>query len=235
MDALSDKINIVSDNSDKIAKIADVTTGIVASGMASISELKVNAGSTVEITHQVIEEIAQLKESSKAIAKIVDAINEIAEQTNLLSLNARLKQQEPGEAGRGFAVVASEIRKLAEQSVNSANEIQKIIGTINDKTNDTVRIAKKAEDVVEVQGESLENAEKVFAQIQSRFEELLSNLNEITGGIDTIAEAKSVTIDSIQSISAVSEETAASSEEVTETANRQLGSVEGLNTAAKIY
>lgn len=84
MDALSDKINIVSDNSDKIAKIADVTTGIVASGMASISELKINAGSTVEITHQVIEEIAQLKESSKAIAKIVDAINEIAEQTNLL-------------------------------------------------------------------------------------------------------------------------------------------------------
>ena len=95
MDALSDKINIVSDNSDKIAKIADATTGIVASGMASISELKTNAGSTVEITHQVIEEIAQLKESSKAIAKIVDAINEIAEQTNLLSLMLRLKQQEP--------------------------------------------------------------------------------------------------------------------------------------------
>ena len=233
MDALSDKINIVSDNSDKIAKIADVTTGIVASGMASISELKINAGSTVEITHQVIEEIAQLKESSKAIAKIVDAINEIAEQTNLLSLNASIEAARAGEAGRGFAVVAFEIRKLAEQSVNSANEIQKIIGTINDKTNDTVRIAKKAEDVVEVQGESLENAEKVFAQIQSRFEELLSNLNEITGGIDTIAEAKSVTIDSIQSISAVSEETAASSEEVTETANRQLGAVEGLNTAAE--
>ena len=69
MDALSDKINIVSDNSDKIAKIADVTTGIVASGMASISELKINAGSTVEITHQVIEEIAQLKESSKGDCK----------------------------------------------------------------------------------------------------------------------------------------------------------------------
>ena len=121
MDALSDKINIVSDNSDKIAKIADVTTGIVASGMASISELKINAGSTVEITHQVIEEIAQLKESSKAIAKIVDAINEIAEQTNLLSLNASIEAARAGEAGRGFAVVASEIRKLAEQSVNSAN------------------------------------------------------------------------------------------------------------------
>ena len=96
-----------------------------------------------------------------------------------------------------------------------------------------VSIAKKAEDVVEIQGESLQNAEHVFDKIQEQFTELISNLDEITNGIDTIADAKAQTIDAIQSISAVSQETAAASEEVTETANRQLQQVEALNEAAQ--
>jgi methyl-accepting chemotaxis protein len=233
MDNLSDKINVVSENSDKIAMIADETTEIVESGITSIEELKQHAGSTVTITHQVIEEILELKESSKSIGNIVAAINEIAEQTNLLSLNASIEAARAGEAGRGFSVVAAEIRKLAEQSVESANEITRIIENINNKTNDTVAIARKAEDVVEVQGKSLENASKVFADVQSKFTELLTNLNNITGGIETIGDAKTLTTDAIQSISAVSEETAAASEEVTETANRQLAAVEELNTVAQ--
>ncbi len=233
MDNLSDKINVVSENSDKIAKIADETTEIVDSGINSIAELKENAESTVEITHDVIEEILKLKESSKAIGNIVGAINEISEQTNLLSLNASIEAARAGEAGRGFAVVADEIRKLAEQSMDSANEIRNIVDDINHKTNDTVNIARKAEDVVEVQGKSLENAEKVFGDIQLQFNNLVNNLEQITSGIEIITDAKAQTIDAIQNISAVSQQTAAASEEVTETANRQLEQVEGLNKASE--
>ena len=233
MDNLSEKINIVSENSDKIARIAEETSQIVESGMTSIQELKNNADDTVNITHQVISEINKLKSSSQSIGNIIGAINEIAEQTNLLSLNASIEAARAGEAGRGFAVVADEIRKLADQSVNSVNEIRKIVEDINKKTNDTVDIAKRAEDVVEIQGKSLENAEQVFGHIQSQFGELISNLDEITSGIDTIADSKAQTIDAIESISAVSQQTAAASEEVTETANRQLEQVEGLNSAAQ--
>ena len=86
--------------------------------------------------------------------------------------------------------------------------------------------------MVEVQSRSLSNAEQVFNQIQSKFDLLINDLDEITSGISIIADAKSQTIDSIQSISAVSQQTAAASEEVTETANRQLEQVEKLNTAA---
>ena len=232
MDNLSEKINIVSENSEHIAKIADETNSIVESGMDSITELRSNVESTTQLTTQVIREINALKESSMAIGRIIDAINEIADQTNLLSLNASIEAARAGEAGRGFSVVADEIRKLADQSVASVNEIRAIVDDINTKTNDTVNIAKKAEDVVEVQGRSLSNAEQVFNQIQSKFDLLINDLDEITSGISIIADAKSQTIDSIQSISAVSQQTAAASEEVTETANRQLEQVEKLNTAA---
>ncbi len=233
MDNLSDKINSVSKNSDKIARIADDTNLIVDKGMMSIDELKGNASRTVEITGNVIMEINNLKQSSMAIGSIIMAINEIAEQTNLLSLNASIEAARAGEAGRGFAVVADEIRKLADQSVGCVNQIRKIVEDINDKTNDTVAIAKRAEDVVEIQGHSIETAKKVFNQIQSQFDELLGSLNEITEGINIIADAKAQTLDSIQNISAVSQQTAAASEEVTETANRQLEQVEKLNLAAE--
>lgn len=233
MDNLSDKINIVSENSVKIARIAENTTSIVGEGIESINELKVNAKTNVDITYNVIDEILKLKESSKSIENILGAINEIAEQTTLLSLNASIEAARAGEAGRGFAVVAGEIRKLAEQSVKSADEIRKIVADINDKTNDTVNIARKAEDIVDVQDKSLKRAEEVFGHIQSQFGELISNLDEITNGVDTIAEAKVHTIDSIQSISAVSQQTAAASEEVTETASKQLERVEQLNIAAE--
>lgn len=233
MDNLSDKINIVSQNSTRIAQIADETKSIVNEGMASIVELKSDAESTVEITQKVITEINSLGEASKAIVNIIGAINDIASQTNLLSLNASIEAARAGEAGRGFAVVAEEIRKLAEQSSASANEIRKIIEDIDEKTNDTVAIAMKAEGVVETQNQSLASAEKVFASIQGQFEELVENLNKIISGVDDISEAKIQTIDAIQSISAVSEETAAASEQVTETANKQLAQVEELNNASE--
>lgn len=233
MDDLSDKINIVSENSGKIGQIAEETSEIVANGIASINDLKEDANSTVKITHQVIEEIQQLKEASKSIGNIIEAINEIASQTNLLSLNASIEAARAGDAGRGFAVVASEIRKLADQSVSFAGEIQKIVEGINSKTNDTVNIAKKAEDVVAVQVESLDNATQVFNDIQSQFNELMGHLEGITLQIDQIADSKVKTIDAISSISAVSQQTAAASEEVTETANRQVAAMESLSRAAE--
>lgn len=233
MDDLSSKINIVSENSSKIEQIAEETSKKVSDGIEAIEELKKDASRTVDITHQVINEIEGLKESSKSIGSIINAINEIASQTNLLSLNASIEAARAGDAGRGFAVVASEIRKLADQSVNFANEIQKIVEGINSKTNDTVAIAMKAEDVVEVQGQTLDSTAQVFNDIHNQFNGLLGNLEAITIQITQIADAKTKTVDAISSISAISEETAASSEEVAETAKRQVVSMERLSEAAE--
>lgn len=233
MDVLSEKINVVSDNSGKIAEIAEGTREIVHTGLKTIDELNSNAKDTVEITNAVITGIETMEQSSRSISKIIGVINEIADQTNLLSLNASIEAARAGEAGRGFAVVADEIRKLADQSVASVNQIREIVDEINASTKETVTTARQAETVVAVQEESLKNTMTVFNDIQSQVGELITNLANITIGVEDIAQTKTETIQSIENISAVSQETAAAAEEVTDTAGRQMNSVEDLNTAAQ--
>lgn len=233
MDVLSEKINIVSDNSNKIAEIAEGTKEIVKTGLGTIDELNSNVKDTVDITNAVIVGIETLQESSKSIGNIISVINEIAEQTNLLSLNASIEAARAGDAGRGFAVVADEIRKLADQSVASANQIRMIIDEINAKTKATVTTAKQAENVVAIQEKSLKNTLTVFNDIQDQVGELVNNVNNIASGLNDIAESKSETLQAIENISAVSEETAATAEEVTETATKQMDAVENLNKAAE--
>jgi len=233
MDVLSEKINIVSDNSNKIAEIADGTKEIVQTGLNTIEELTSNVKDTVDITNAVIVGIQTLQESSKSIGNIISVINEIAEQTNLLSLNASIEAARAGDAGRGFAVVAGEIRKLADQSVESANKIRIIIEEIDSKTKATVTTAKKAESVVAIQEKSLKNTLTVFIDIQDQVVELATNVNNIAIGVNDIADTKAETLFAIENISAVSEETAATAEEVTETATRQMQAVEDLNRAAE--
>lgn len=233
MDVLSDKINVVSDNSTRIANIAEQTQEIVQTGLETIDVLDSNVKNTVSITTEVIDGIEVLEKSTKSIETIINVINDIADQTNLLSLNASIEAARAGEAGRGFAVVADEIRKLADQSVASVNQIRDIVEEINLRTRETVNTAKKAEDIVTIQEESLKNTVIVFNDIKSQVNELVSNLENITAGVGDIVGTKAETISAISNISAVSQETAASAEEVNSTADIQMNAVEELNMAAE--
>ena len=233
MDDLSKKIGVVSDNAGKIANVADTTKQIVSNGLETIQELKDKAKATTKVTAEVISNIQDLEEASQSIAKIIGAINDIADETSLLSLNASIEAARAGDAGRGFAVVADSIRKLAEQSLNSVNEIKGIVGRIQKQTVDTVEVAKQAEVIVNSQEEALKNTIDVFKDIDKHVSGLADNLSEISNGIDDMDIAKRDTLSAIESISAVSEETASSVTAVNEAATKQLEAVKKLNNESE--
>src|SRR3954462_13463247 len=107
-----------------------------------------------EQVQAISERSLTLGERSQKIGEVLELINEIAEQTNLLALNAAIEAARAGEAGKGFAVVASEVRKLAERSIRSTEEIREINTSVQDETNATIMAteqgAKQAREVGEL-------------------------------------------------------------------------------------
>jgi len=231
---LSERINEVKADADAIDELAKSAKLAVENGMDAIGVLETKGEETASITKRITVDMDALAEESLSIGKIIGVINDIAEQTNLLSLNASIEAARAGEAGRGFAVVADEIRRLAEQSVEEANVIAEIVNGIKAQTEGTAQTVAQAEEIVASQSVALKNAIALFKNIGENVEEMTERLANISNGVDRIGEAQTVTVDAISSISAVSEETSAASEEVQNMVDLQLKAVEDLSDASNV-
>lgn len=234
MDSLSGRINEVGSNSQQINTLARSVDQVIVTGIESVSQLKESTDSTTQITANIIDTIENLAEKSKSIATIIEAINEIAEQTNLLSLNASIEAARAGEAGRGFAVVAQEIRKLADESIRSAEQIAQIVEEIESNTRQATDVAKQAEGIVNDQQRAVTLTTESFDRIGRQVTGLLDALELINASVVSMEEGRSSTLSSISAISAISAETSAGSSNVYETAKKQLNSIEELDKAAEV-
>lgn len=232
MDNLSQKISLVSGNTSEISQIADKAKVSIAEGTKVTKALDKQSQSTIEISTDIIRDIEKLDEKSLSISNIIEVINELANQTNLLSLNASIEAARAGEHGRGFAVVASEIRKLAEQSQGSVNDIRSIIESIQEDTRKAAGTAKNAEQALKLQTNAVKDTIFSYHNINQSVEQLMVYLTNITESVDNIEESRVSTLRAIENISAVLEEIAASSNTVNQTSMEQIASVEILNGAA---
>lgn len=234
MDSLSGRIEKVAENSGQINVLANGTEEVIETGMESVVQLKESTHSTTQITATIIDAIEKLAEKSKSIGTIIEAINEIAEQTTLLSLNASIEAARAGEAGKGFAVVAQEIRKLADESARSADQIAGIVQEITLNTQEVTDVAREAEGIVDSQQKAVSLTTDSFDRIGAQMKELLDALNMINANVSSMEEDRSTTLSSISAISAISAQSAAGSANVYETANKQLASIEELDKAAEV-
>lgn len=230
---LTDKINNVVSAIKSITDISTQVSSLTKEGKNVAETLTETSTANKELVSNVVSEIKTLNHSAEAIYGITSMLNEISEQTKLLSLNASIEAARAGEEGRGFAVVADEIRKLAERSNKATKEINKIIEKISEQLKLTTELIIDSGRSTDSQFKAVEKSTDMFNEIDLSTEILTQNIVTISQAINNINEYKEQVINSIKSISVVSEEAAASTEEASASTEQQLASIEDLNEMTK--
>jgi methyl-accepting chemotaxis protein len=227
------EINEIDENSKEINTMANSSNSNMLTLAQSVTDIS-------KMSQDFICNIAKLGENITEINQITNLINSISDQTNLLALNAAIEAARAGEAGRGFSVVADEIRKLAEQSKVSSQNISDLITGISSETKGIVETADIMSNELIKQTELINVSIESFKQIiQSVYETgpKIENVNKLATSInsekDTILEKVEEASSIAQEVSASSEEIAASSEEMTASTEEVAASTHVLNDMTK--
>lgn len=179
----------------------------------------------VETTNSVM---AKVNEENKQIEGIVKLIAGIADQTNLLSLNAAIEAARAGEHGKGFAVVAEEVRKLAQQAHDASGRITGILEGIQGTFKEAAELIGNGMAEVSDGRQSAEEAENLFSSIQEQSSAVLGQAEYLRSLNEQLQEAAASVREEMTAVAAITEQSAASVEEVLASAEVQEQRVMGI-------
>ena len=195
-------INLMSDSANRAQTISGDSELLMNETSGVVSEAVNRIAKIATVVEQASQTVRTLGQESENVSKIVLVIKEVADQTNLLALNAAIEAARAGEQGRGFAVVADEVRKLAERTTQSTQEITTMISSMQSSARDAVTciedavanvnegviLTKRVGESVSRLGASSHEVKGVIIDVSSALREQNAASNEIARNVEQIAQ-----------------------------------------------
>ncbi|MBQ2936940.1 MAG: methyl-accepting chemotaxis protein [Lachnospiraceae bacterium] len=213
--------NMIEETNDEVEKLRENARAMRSAGDVAMNILK-DLSAVNQKTKDAMQVIyAQTNVTNDSALKIKEAVNiitDIAEETNLLSLNASIEAARAGEQGRGFAVVAAQIQKLAEQSNESAKQIEQIINVLINESQKSVETMEEVKVVIDKQDENVQHTGDAFQNVKDGISSSIDVIRIIAAKTKQLDEARVRVVDVVQNLTAIAEENAASTEETSASA-----------------
>lgn len=225
-DNFTDKITLVVEGAEELKKISNNTKDANLKGRDSLEILVSKFEENKIALGDIGKNIYALWNQSSSIGNIVNKIGEIAEQTNLLALNAAIEAARAGEQGKGFAVVAEEVRKLSEEVNHETKEIASVIKEIQEEVNNSQRSMDKGREILDTVNIAVNDTTEVFNLIEDSTNISLDKINNLYVNIKSVDGDKNGVMNSIESVSAITEESAAGLQEVSSAMQEQNATAE---------
>jgi methyl-accepting chemotaxis protein len=242
VNSLEDATNAVYQITEQITTIGNNSESVYLSAGQAASSSKEGALTVVSVSEQMKSIYSTVKELDdtmelltrhiRDIGKFVAVIHEISAQTNLLSLNAAIESARAGEAGKGFAVVAAEVRKLADESAGSSQQIEKLIGLIQSEMKRIGSTMQNGLFEVELGIEKTEHAQIVFQQIDEAVDHVYAGVTSVKETVDHLILGSQRIVSVMDVVDNVAKEGKTVSRQSTASSQEQLSSMEEIRSAA---